>query len=184
MVSTLRLVIAERAFDSLLHEAVAAGREETGGLLVGQRHKGTVVVSFAVPAGPRAVRTAVRFQPDTTWQQAVLDLLTHRFPAARYVGEWHKHPVGYGIPSGRDLATAQVIVTSAQYASPHGVFPIVVVEQGRIVIRAFAIARQHRAFREVPIEVVPDTDPRIRDLLVPEPIGKEVKSCSPTPRGC
>jgi hypothetical protein len=105
------------------------------------------------------------FAPDAPWQQALLDLAFRRFDVD-YVGDWHRHVGSNDHPSATDYRTAARIVTSKAWNKSEAVFPIVVVRDGRVAMRAYRITRAQREFVEIPIEVVPDTDPRIRSVML------------------
>jgi len=168
-----KLILAERAFRMLETDCLAHPDVETGGVLLGTATKNGFTVPFVVPSGPRARRSASRFQPDSAWQQRYLDYLFQRF-AFDYVGDWHKHPPHFDHPSAIDLATARHIVTSVRWNKLEAVFPIATIGQGRVQLRAFGIARDRQTFEELPIHIVPDADCRVARLLTrATPNGRE-----------
>lgn len=165
------LVVAEPAFAMLADDCRAHPDTETGGVLLGEVRADAIVATFAVPAGRRAHRSGSGFRPDVASQQRHLDFLHSRF-GTDYVGDYHRHPGSYDRPSTTDLATARRIVTSRRWNKPVAVFPIVVIEHDVIRMRAWVITRESNTFTEIPVEVVPDTDPRVRAVILREPVDK------------
>jgi integrative and conjugative element protein (TIGR02256 family) len=160
-----KLILAERAYQMLEADCLAHPRTETGGLLVGRIADGDFVVPFVVPAGPAAERHRSRFSPDCATQQQHLDYLHARF-RTDFVGDYHRHPGSFDRPSTTDLRTARHIVTSEQWNKPEAIFPIVVIEDGLIRLRAYLLSRDSQDFTEMPYEIVEDTDPRLRTVLL------------------
>jgi integrative and conjugative element protein (TIGR02256 family) len=167
------LVIAERAYRAIERECLQHPDTETGGVLGGSRLGPYIVVPFTVPAGRRAVRHASAFTPDHEAQQELLDYLCARFPGmgSGFAGDWHRHPGSYDRPSQRDHEVARHIVTAPGWNCIEAVFPIAVIEEGRVRMRAYLMNRFHEDFVELPLEVVPDTDPRMQAVLLPEARG-------------
>lgn len=83
-----------------------------------------------------------------------------------YVGDWHKHPSHFDRPSGRDRETARTIVTDDGWNQIEAVFPIATVDGKQVRMRAFLMYRYGSDFEEMPIEIVPDTDPRVVRVLI------------------
>lgn len=173
-----RLILAERAHQLMMADCRAHPDTETGGILVGRSIAGDSIVPFVVPAGTGAERSPAGFAPDSNFQQPFLDFLFDRF-GADYVGDYHRHPGCYDRPSPHDLVTAMRIVTDPDWNMPAACFPILTLQGGNVQIRAFLMAREARTFREMDVEIVPDTDGRIQAVLVGEvPILNERKEVS------
>lgn len=169
-----RLVIARRAFAMIVSDCLAHPATETGGILVGRKLGDDFAVPFVVGGGPKAIRRRTGFTPDSEWQQHQLQYLFDRF-GFDYVGDYHRHPGHVELPSAIDLATAQEIVTSSEWSKPEAVFPITTIQDGTVRIRAFRLSRSDSDFVEIPVVVVPDSDRRVRRLLLTEPtLAKEV----------
>jgi integrative and conjugative element protein (TIGR02256 family) len=158
------LILAQRDYRSLELECLANTDTEIGRALVGKRLNDVFVVPFMIPAGPRAKRTSVRFSPDYAWQQVILDLIHKRF-GLDYVGDIHTHPGLFDRPSEHDLRTARHIVTDRKWNKSEALFPIAVIDGSEVRVRAYLMRRETQQFEEVPIEIVPDTDPRMMAVL-------------------
>lgn len=74
-----KCVMSSRVYQQIERDCLAHPDCETGGVLVGRRVGPDIVVVFALPAGPRAVKKATEFTPDHEWQQGLLDFLVRRF---------------------------------------------------------------------------------------------------------
>lgn len=96
-------------FEALASIARFAGESrdglETGGILVGHESAdGTIKISSAGDAGPKALRESRRFLRDLDHAQA-LAAVAFEASRAQWVGEWHTHPSGQIEPSQLDLDT-------------------------------------------------------------------------------
>jgi integrative and conjugative element protein (TIGR02256 family) len=160
-----RLVIAERAYRAVMDECLAHRESETGGILVGRKVAGDFVVPFVVGGGPGAERSWGGFAPDSAWQQEFLDFLFKRFDLD-YLGDFHRHPGRFDRPSRTDWKTARRIVSDVAWGKPEALFPIAVIEKDRVRIRAYVMTRRAKNFVEVPIEIVPDSNPRMAGVLI------------------
>lgn len=158
------LVLAERAHRAIVADCLAHAATEIGGVLPGRTVGDAFVVPFSIPAGPGAKKTPVRFSPDWGWQQVFVDFLFARF-RVDYLGDWHRHPGLLDQPSAHDLRTARHIVTDPGWDVRRALFPIAVIDGGEVRIRAYLMRRETLAFEEIPIAVVPDTDPRMTAVL-------------------
>ncbi len=72
-------VIPHKVYAEIERECLLHPDRETGGVLVGHRLGPDVVIAFALPAGPRAVKEPGEFSPDHEWQQTLLEFLWRRF---------------------------------------------------------------------------------------------------------
>lgn len=159
------MIIAARAYSMVEQDCIEYPLVETGGLLIGAPLRNNIVVPFVVPAGEHARRSPSGFAPDSPWQQRYLDYLFQRFHVD-YCGDYHKHPAHFDHPSQHDWRTARHIVTDPAWGKREALFPIVVVRDGRVCLRAYLMRRATCEFEEIPIEIVPDTDRRIRAVLL------------------
>jgi integrative and conjugative element protein (TIGR02256 family) len=166
-----KLILAQKAHEAAVRECLHHANKETGGILVGRKVGEDFVVPFVIAGGPKAHRSRGGFSPDSGWQQEFLDFLFTRF-AVDYLGDFHRHPGSVDQPSEHDLQTAREIVTDPTWAKPEALFPIAVVETGHVRLRSFLITREKPEFVEVLLEVVPDTDPRMRRVLLREETGE------------
>jgi integrative and conjugative element protein (TIGR02256 family) len=176
-----RLVIAKRAYRAAVDEILAHPESETGGILVGRKVAGDFVVPFVVGGGPGAERSWGGFAPDSAWQQEFLDFLFKRFDLD-YLGDFHRHPGRFDRPSRTDWQTARKIVIDETWGTPEALFPIAVVEEGRVRIRAYVMSRGAKNFVEIPIEVVPDSDPRMAAVLIRTEVMEELDNEENTSR--
>lgn len=163
-----RLVLAEQAYQAIERECLAHQATETGGVLVGRRLGGEIIVPFVIPAGPAAMQCTTRFRPDAAWQQTLLDYLFERF-GLDYVGDYHRHPGGFDRPSVQDRETARHIVTDREWDKVEALFPIAVLDGNRMRLRSYLMTRVDTEFMEIGMTVVPDCDRRIRKLLLTNP---------------
>jgi integrative and conjugative element protein (TIGR02256 family) len=165
------LVLSQRARDQIDSDILAHPDVETGGLLPGRIISNAMIVPFTIAAGPNAARARARYAPDVTWQQEILDHAFANF-ACVFGGAWHRHPGQFDVPSGVDLKTARHIVTEIEWDTEQAVFPIAIVRDGRVLVRAFLMRRDATDFVEVPIEVVPNDDPRVLQVLAGTPVAR------------
>lgn len=159
-----RFVCARRGLRQLESDVLAHSGVETGGLYPGRVVGDALVTPYTIPGGPKALRARARFSPDVEWQQMLLDHAFDNF-GCTFVGAWHRHPGRFDVPSAVDHATARHIVTDPDWDLVQAVFPIAIVRDGEVRVRAFLMHREATDFLEVPFEVVPDDDPLILEVL-------------------
>lgn len=159
-----RFVCARRGVRQLETDVLAHSGVETGGMYAGRVIGDAVVTPFTIAGGPKALRAPARFGPDVEWQQLLLDHAFENF-GLTFVGAWHRHPGRFDVPSAVDHATARHIVTDPEWDVVQAVFPIAIVRDGEVRVRAFLMHRDTPDFLEVPFEVVPDDDPLILEVL-------------------
>jgi len=169
---TMRLVLSRRAMAAIEADVLAHPTTETGGLLPCRLLGDAMIVPFTIPGGPKATRTASRFSPDTGSQQVLLDFAFELF-SVDFGGAWHKHPGLFDQPSAVDLKTARHIVTDPTWDKQHAVFPIAVIDNGQVRLRAYLMQRSTQAFEEIPIEVIPDADARVVEILSGRPAAEQ-----------
>jgi integrative and conjugative element protein (TIGR02256 family) len=100
----------EAALLAMGEESSRTAPRESGGMLLGYRTAGDVVIRAVVGPGPNARHAKSRFEPDGPWQER--ELAAEYRASGRtntYLGDWHSHPRGNGRPSRRDLRTARKI---------------------------------------------------------------------------
>lgn len=161
---TTRLLLSNRAMAAIEADVLAHPTTETGGLLPCRMLGNAMIVPFTIPGGPNATRTPSRFSPDTVSQQVLLDFAFDLF-SVDFGGAWHKHPDLFDQPSAHDLKTARHIVTDPTWNKPNAVFPIAVIDSGRVRLRAYLMQRSTQVFEEISVEVIPDADARVVEIL-------------------
>lgn len=115
------------AVSVMLSAAARAGRQETGGVIIG--HYGTEGwVADIVEATPKPPRS----QAGSNWFQrsasGLAELLKDRWKRSlHYLGEWHFHPGALPSPSASDVRAMQKIARDAAYDCPS---PILVILGG------------------------------------------------------
>lgn len=164
------IVCARRVLRQLEADVLAHPGVETGGMFPGRVVGDTAVTPYMIAGGPKARRAPARFSPDVDWQQLLLDHAFENF-GCTYVGAWHRHPGLFDSPSAVDYATARHIVTDSEWDLVQAVFPIAIVRDGAVRVRAYLMHREQSDFLEIPFDVVPDDDARIIEVLA-RPIAK------------
>lgn len=107
------------AVADLLAEADWHQGEETGGLLLGYRNDGAVVISEVLGPGPCAEHGRFTFRPDADWQrQQVARIYTASGRITTYLGDWHTHPGGTTTLSRRDTRTIRGIARATAARQP------------------------------------------------------------------
>lgn len=102
---------------SMVAEVASCPTTETGGILIGKIEGNKAIIERATGAGPKAVKTATRFERDTQFAQAELDAAATGSNPSVYLGEWHSHLVAAPEPSPRDVLSMQGIAESSNYAT-------------------------------------------------------------------
>src|SRR5436309_37443 len=106
----MKVVVTSEARARIEAEIDAAGKLETGGVLLGWRRPDLDVTVVAACTGPgeAAIRTRNRLELDTADLQREIDAA---FKASggdqTFLGDWHLHHEATPHPSGRDLASLE-----------------------------------------------------------------------------
>ena len=158
-------IVARTDYNGMVEDALKHRGLETGSTGLGVRRGNEIINVISVPAGPRARRARARYTPDTEWQEGVVHVIKQRLPHLAYVSDWHAHPGSFDEPSSIDRDTARRVVSEPEWDAPAVVFPIAVIEEGRVRFRAYLMTREVLEFEEIPFLVVPDNDPRMMAAL-------------------
>jgi integrative and conjugative element protein (TIGR02256 family) len=120
------LLVPREQVSEILALCRKAGRNETGGLLIGRYSEQRDLAHVSIVTGPTRDSKGGR-----TWFQrgvaGLQDLLFHRWSKQNeyYLGEWHSHPWAAPAPSGTDGVQMQGIAHSPAYLCPEPVLLIV-----------------------------------------------------------
>lgn len=112
-----RVVLHSTAREAMIRAATAALPVETGGILLGYREGGDIVVTNLIVV-PYLSATSRRYTRDDVEANALLEnwFTSHtEDPLTGYVGEWHSH-TGPGAASGLDLNSARATARKAKAA--------------------------------------------------------------------
>lgn len=112
---TKTVQVSKDAMASIEGYVEASPDRETGGILIGYRSGSVVVVLRATGPGPRALRSAARFERDAEFCQNELDLAIQADERACYVGEWHSHLEVSPRPSVIDIDSLMGISVAPNY---------------------------------------------------------------------
>lgn len=95
----MTVFILKSALNSIRREAARFLIKETGGILIGYWTKsGNIVVTHASGPGSKAYNGYFSFEIDVVYCQGYLDYIFDTTGGAlSYLGEWHTHPLGYGL---------------------------------------------------------------------------------------
>lgn len=143
---TVRVCIEPTAFDFMRQQTLATPGIETGGILVGQVSPGLVHVHCASGPGPKAVRTATRFERDVKFCQEFLD--SYVAQGQLYLGEWHSHPGEENHPSTTDLTSLAQIAQLPQYLTTKPVM-LIFTRSGQVACTVHPVSS---AYYTVPLE--------------------------------
>jgi integrative and conjugative element protein (TIGR02256 family) len=129
--AALRIQPAARESILQLAPESSDGRE-TGGILLGRGPDAddVLVVDEAGGPGPNAIRRPDFFLRDRAHAQALADAAWADRKAV-WIGDWHTHPMGGTIPSGRDLRTYRGLLAAAELSFQVFLSIIVVPDEAR-----------------------------------------------------
>lgn len=149
----MKVLVTGDAKTTIEAEIELAGKNETGGVLLGWRRPdlGVTVVAAATGPGERAKRTRTRLELDTADLQRLVDAA---FEASggdhAYLGDWHLHHEAVPTPSGRDLASLNELTNEAGLAMEDGLLVIIGrSREAHLTWRAWSSA----AWREAELEL-------------------------------
>lgn len=125
--AAIAVTIQDAAWDLIVERCAAAGRTETGGVLIGRYTEWLDRVVVLEATGPPSDS---RFWPSAFWRglRGLRRLLAKRWKSGlHYVGEWHFHPFVSAQPSRMDVAQMRAFAEDNHYQCPR---PILVVIGG------------------------------------------------------
>jgi hypothetical protein len=101
--SDIRVTLRAEALQAIERDVQpVAHLTETGGVLVGLRELGKILITDASGHGPKSTRTPTAFAPDSLHDHAWTQGL-HQWAGVVPVGAWHLHCSGGDLPSDVDL---------------------------------------------------------------------------------
>lgn len=160
----MELIVTDKIYRKIMSECKSSHNIETGGILIGKRLPGFMVVIFALGPGIKARRTRNRFSPDIQWQQAILEKLFNRH-GVNYVGSYHFHPENDCLPSRLDLKVARQVVSDPEWNAPEAIFPIVSTVDHEMKFFPYYFSRTSEHFQLIDRQIIPHADPVIRHIL-------------------
>ena len=134
----MNYLVSTKALETIELECWRSPDRETGGILVGFRDQDRVTITDATGPGPQSERSPLHFVKDTTYLQAVLNLLFEYYQV-NYVGVWHKHPPAMPYPSDGDVVAAMKEVGDLEMGLEELITPICVMSEGMVKVVPFRI---------------------------------------------
>lgn len=112
-----KVYMLREAYEFAKKESSASTNIETGGVLLGYRTTdGKYVILRITGAGPKAIRTATRFEKDTEYcQEEIEKTFVELNNKGLYLGEWHYHATGGNSPSATDIKSLTEIAAQENY---------------------------------------------------------------------
>ncbi|MCU1486194.1 MAG: hypothetical protein JWN67_2940 [Actinomycetia bacterium] len=149
----MKVILTGEARLAVEAEISAAGKFETGGVLLGWRRPDLDVTVVAAATGPgaNAVRGRNRLELDTLDLQTQVEAAFDTSGADHtYLGDWHLHHEARPTPSGRDLASLNELTSETGLAMEDGLLVIVGSDRkGNLTWRAWSAA----AWSEIDLEL-------------------------------
>lgn len=123
---------------------------ETGGMLIGYKSEGQVVVTHTTGPGPKAKHSLFNFQRDVDYCNEQLEFYFHRSNGVlTYIGEWHTHPMWFLSPSKQDDNEMFGIAETKSYKNPSPLLIIARKAKSGIERSAFHYRRGERFHLEI-----------------------------------
>jgi len=152
----MKLLLPSELIQRLKGELRGAGRQEIGGVLVGE-HVENETFRLVELSVQRSGGNAVHFDRDDVQGRAfVADYLrrTGKDPrACNYIGEWHSHPQFTPTPSGEDIATMFDIVRDPRVGISFAVLIIARLQRWSVLQMSATVFRPSGAAEAVDVEV-------------------------------
>ncbi|MCC6678238.1 MAG: Mov34/MPN/PAD-1 family protein [Phycisphaerales bacterium] len=120
-----------RALAQLVSTCIIAGRDETGGVLIGRYspdHRTAIIEIATGPGGDSRAGRAWLIRGVKGLQRLLNSLWSSG--GGYYLGEWHFHPGAAPTPSHQDVSQMKVIASSPRYHCPEPVLVILGGEPG------------------------------------------------------
>lgn len=114
--------------DALILEATRTAPRETGGVVMGYRAGGAIVITHVIGPGPRAQHGPHDFLPDHEYHEEEIGrIYKATYRRATYLGDWHTHPGGTSTLSLLDRRTMRRIARSPEARCPD---PLMIILSG------------------------------------------------------
>ena len=133
-----RVLVTPEVIEEMKNETLRYGSFETGGLLMGEKivieNNYAVLIKKATGPGTMSQHSAHSFEPDVKFYQNEMKTELYR-NGISYLGEWHKHPGTFNVPSQTDLNTMKeitredatkdviAVITTRPHMNGNGVLP-------------------------------------------------------------
>lgn len=159
------------AVETIHRESISAFGigKETGGILIGLVPSDEIVIisSATGPGHDGKCASFASWETDTDYLNEELKMAREENLAVNLRGFWHRHPGQMSHPSAQDLWEARKILADKKHYKLDGklIMPIVTVAQERVTIHAYYITDEELWFKEIPVEVVSDSDEMVKSLL-------------------
>ncbi len=149
---------SDKAIEFIRHQCVAAGHQETGGILVGyytpKRECAIITKASEAPADSRSGR--LRFYRGVVGLRDWLARLWRGEKREYYLGEWHFHPAKSPDMSSLDTAQMKDIAQNGSYRCPE---PLLLIASGHpsssFVVSLFVCPHGKPPMRMQPCSVPP-----------------------------
>lgn len=101
-----KIIIGDRAYSSIISEALAKDPYETGGILLGHYSRGIWYVVEATDSGVHSVHTTSYHEMDEQYHNHIYPVLSRLYAKdPGLLGLWHRHPGNYNTFSTTDDKT-------------------------------------------------------------------------------
>lgn len=123
----LRATLPAKVLDEMLEMCRAAGKRETGGILIG-RHSEDRSTAVILETTGRPKDSLFSWATFSRGSHGLRALLESRWSEnSFYLGEWHFHPGGSPNPSHQDILSMKKIASDPDYQCP---FPLLLIIGG------------------------------------------------------
>ena len=141
-----KLYICRGATSAMEREVEKRSVAETGGIFVGFKAEGIVVVAHATGPGPKAKHSLYNFERDVQYCNEEMEKLFYDSNGTLgYIGEWHTHPLGFLSPSGPDDKAMFGISRSRAYRNKEPILMIAKLKGEGLAMRCFVYSGKARS---------------------------------------
>jgi integrative and conjugative element protein (TIGR02256 family) len=104
--------LKKRNLELMIAEAGQFAPKETGGVLMGYRTRGSVVITDVVGAGPNATHAQTFYRSDLAHERREIARIYEQSNRMHsYLGDWHTHPAGLLKLSRKDKVALKSVAT-------------------------------------------------------------------------
>ena len=155
------VAVSERVYQKLEEETYKYYKQndiETGGVVMGY-FDGTLIRLVYVTKDTNAIsQSRVYYEQGITEQQKEVDFIESIDAGIYYMGQWHKHPIGYGDLSDLDMITANDILDANGEKIPVGlVLPLTYIDRrGEFRLLIYFLEKNSRKLYSLDYSLVDD----------------------------
>jgi len=163
----MKAIISEKVVEAIKKECTRIN-SETGGMLVGKEIGNEFIITDFIGPGPNSHHSVSSFSYDPEYELKEYEKIINENDSVELLGWIHKHPGDFDRPSSVDLEFANQVFDNKEWQEwdfDKLLMPIVNLFNDSFKITNYLITKDKRNFEIIPLEIVPESHPKVQALL-------------------